>query len=56
MSITIEPRRSGVAPAVAPDAAQLAGRPAGEGLAGAPEPTPALLLEHVSKAFIVGRR
>jgi ABC-2 type transport system ATP-binding protein len=56
MSITIEPRRSGVAPAVAPDAAQLAGRPAGEGLAGAPDPTPALLLEHVSKAFIVGRR
>ena len=52
MSIAIDPRRTGDAPAVAPDAARLDGRAPVD----VPSPVPALLLEHVSKAFIVGRR
>jgi ABC-2 type transport system ATP-binding protein len=52
MSIAIEPRRTGDAPAVAPDAAPLVGRAPVD----VPSPVPALLLEHVSKAFIVGRQ
>jgi ABC-2 type transport system ATP-binding protein len=56
MSIATEPRRDGQHPSVAPVDARPAGLPAGGGRVGAPDSTPALLLEHVSKAFIVGRR
>ncbi len=52
MSIAIEPRRTGDARAVAPAAA----RPDGRAPVDVPVLVPALLLEHVSKAFIVGRR
>ena len=52
MSIAIEPRRTGDAPAVAPVAARLDGRAPVD----VPVLVPALLLEHVTKGFIVGRR
>ncbi|HEY8167787.1 MAG TPA: ABC transporter ATP-binding protein [Candidatus Limnocylindrales bacterium] len=56
MSITTEPRRTGDAPAAVPAAARLDGRVSAVSQVEAAPAVPALLLDHVSKAFVVGRR